>query len=340
MTTPSLLFTRICCGFLLLLAGAPRVSAQNMGNYMLQQQKSNDLPQAVYNAQYRAVPKAATLLEHNQIEISINALANQTADAYLAIFNVIQQGKTAEETNQLLNQRLELLLADLKTLGLGPDAVHIDLVNFLPRYEYDVSKKVFSKKTYTEIPKGFELQKNLHIRYRQPALLEKILTAAAKQEIYDIIKVDYFIDQPQVIYQQLRDAAFQYLAVVRDQYRRNGINLDSAQVQPAENAWVAYPANRYERYQAFSSEPLEAGAERGAIVNSAEKPVARFYNAIPPNDYDIVINPEILQPAIQFSYNLVLRFTLPPVKRPVNTIVKKEFVLVTPTGEVKSLKIE
>jgi len=333
--------TALSASIFLLFGLTVKINAQTMGNYNIQQEKSSNavnVPNA-YNAQYRAIPKAASLHDNNQVEISINALSNQKADSYLAIFNIIQVGKTVEETNNLLNQRIEAFVTDLKNNGIAAEDIHVDLVNFIPKYEYDVAKKAFSKKTYTEIPKGFELQKNIHIRYKKQAMLEKILSAAARQEIYDIIKVDYFIEKPQEVYAQLRDAAFLYLKKTKEQYRANGIHLDSAYLITAENAWVAYPGNRYESYQAFSSEPLD-GYEKGAIINPADKPVARFYNAIPANDYDIVINPEILEPAIQFSYNLLLRFTLPPQTPSVKTVIKKEFVLVTPTGEVKTLKIE
>ena len=61
---------------------------------------------------------------------------------------------------------------------------------------------------------------------------------------------------------------------------------------------------------------------------------------MPSNDYDLVINPEILEPAVQFSYNLVVRFTLPERRPLEKTTVKKEFIMVTPTGEVKTLKVE
>jgi len=76
------------------------------------------------------------------------------------------------------------------------------------------------------------------------------------------------------------------------------------------------------------------------VVNAADKPVSRFYNAVPANDYDIVINSAILEPAVQFSFNLIVRFTLPERKPAIRTEVKKEFLLVTPTGEVKTLKVE
>ncbi|MFN0214721.1 MAG: SIMPL domain-containing protein [Saprospiraceae bacterium] len=311
------------------------LTAQVMGNYGEKQQTYQNI---VPNAQYRAVPKAAFFIGDNQIEISINTLSNQKATAYTAIFSVNQAGKTADETNTLLNARLDGLLSELKNLGISASDIYVDMVNFLPKYEYDVSKKLFSRKTYTEIPKGFEMQKNIHIRYTDPALLERIVTAAARQEIYDIVKVDYFVKDSESIYSQLRETSFKYLQKIKSQYKAMGIRLDSAYVVSAENAWVAYPINRYESYQAFSTQRLDI--EENSKVNTADKITSRFYNAVPANDYDIVINPEILEPAVQFSYNLVVRFTLPEYVPLEKTVIKKEFMLVTPNGEVKTLKIE
>lgn len=316
--------------------------AQVMGNYGAQKQQqqiqSNYKPPS--NEQFRAIARPANILENNQLEISINALSNQKAVSYMAIFAMLQVGKTADETNTLLNTRLDGFLVELKNMGIPTEDIYVDMVNFLPKYEYDVSKKLFSKKTYTEIPKGFELQKNIHIRYTTPALLDRIVTAAAHQEIYDIVKVDYFVKESDKVYSQLRDAAFEYLTRIKSQYRTAGIRLDSAYIITGENAWVTYPINQYESYQVFSTQRLDNDEKSNSVVNSADKPISRFYNAVPGNDYDIVINPEILEPAVQFSYNLIVRFTLPDRKPAVRTEMKKEFIWLTPTGEVKTLKVE
>ncbi|MBK8555174.1 MAG: SIMPL domain-containing protein [Lewinellaceae bacterium] len=326
-----------CIMLLLALFLYPGLQAQVMGNYGNQQ---NTYQNINFNAQYRAVPKAANFLGDNQMEITINALSNQKANSYVAVFSVMQVGKTAEETNNLINTRINGMLSELKTLGIPDSNMYIDMVNFLPKYEYDVSKKIFSKKTYTEQPKGFELQKNIHVRYRKPGLLDEIVTAAARQEIYDIVKVDYFVDHPQVVYADLRTAAMVYLNPIKKQYESIGQQLDSAYVITAENAWVAYPINRYESYQAFSSTKLDQDEKSGSVINTADKPISRFYNAVPANAYDIVINPEILEPAVQFSYNLVVHFTLPERKPVTRTEVKKEYLLLTPEGNLKTLKIE
>lgn len=182
------------------------------------------------------------------------------------------------------------------------------------------------------------MQKNVHVRYVTPSLLDDVASAAARQEIYDIVKVDYFVKDPTAVYKSLREASFGYLNEIKKEYKTLGIALDSAWLITAENAWVAYPANRYESYQAFSSQALDQSEKAGAIVSGADKPIARFYNAIPANDYDIVLDPAILEPAVQFSFNLIARFRLNApelVAKP-----KREIWLLTPTGELKPVKIE
>lgn len=318
--------------------------AQAMGNYNEKQQQMpgqnlNQYSNVNFTAQYRAIPKAAVLIGDNILEISVNALSNQKADTYTAIFSVLQLGKTAEETNNLMNSRINAFVSDMKSLGVAPENIYIDMVNFLPKYENDVTKKLFSKKTFTEIPKGFEMQKNVHVSYTKPEILDDIVTAASRQEIYDIVKVDYFVQHQDKVYLELREAAIDYLEKVKTQLIGTGIKLDSAYTIAGENAWVAYPMNRYESYQAYSSQSIDPG-DKNANINLADKPVSRFYNAIPANDYDVVINPSILEPAVQFSYNLVMRFTMPERKIPTTTVTKKEFIMVTPAGEVKTLKVE
>jgi uncharacterized protein YggE len=271
--------------------------------------------------------------------IHINALANQRADSYTAIFNVVQLGKTTEETNSALKTRLEPFIADMKGFGVRAEDIYVDMVNFLPKYEYDVSKKLFSKRTYTELPIGFELQKNVHVRFTNPSVLDQIVEAAARHEIYDIVKVDYFIKDQKAVYTQLRNAALAYLKEIETSYKGLYI-LDSAKVISAENTWVAYPGDRYKSYQAFSAQSLDASQRADAKVERADKPVSQFYDAIPANDYDIVINPDILEPCVQFSFNLLVRYTRQEKKPLIKETVRKEFILVTPNGEVKTLKID
>ena len=316
---------------------------QILGNYkrgsndFVRQRQSNE-PFA--GNQFRSVAKAASIIGENNLQISINALSNQQASSYLAVFNLTQLGTTAENTNDTLNKRISTFIASLKNIGIQQEDLYVDMVNFVPKYEIDVSKKLFSKKTFKEIPIGFELQKNVHIRFSDPQMLDKIVTEAAKEEIYDIVKVDYFLEDPKAVYNELRVSAFNYLNEIKEQYQNIGMELDSAYMITGENAWVAFPGDRYVSYKAYSNQVNAPQKKFDAKVDKIDKPISRFYDPIQPNDYDIVLNPEILEPAIQFSYNLVVKFTMPPMVPKKEIVREKAFILVTPEGQVKTLKIE
>jgi uncharacterized protein YggE len=327
----------------LLIATSP-LAAQVQGNFKRSQNNNENnvqLNQRIDN--YRPPTVAgnldATILGDNVVEYHVDVLSNQRAQSYMAIFNVIQLGKTADETNTALNSRLTPLLADLKNLGLKEEDIYIDMVNFLPKFEYDVSKKLFSKKTYSEVPIGFELQKNLHVRFANATVLDQIVAVAAKYEIYDIVKVDYFIQDSKSVYNQMRTAALGYVKEIKKAYQEL-MPLDSAYVVTSENSSVAYPGDRYVSYQAFSSQSLDPSQRADAKIDRADKPISQFYQAIPANDYDIVLNPEILEPCVQFALHLTVRFTIKERVPATKVKREKEYILVTPTGEVRTLKID
>ena len=119
----------------------------------------------------------------DELLVGVKGLANVKADGYVAVFSLTQVGKTTAEVTQLIDQRIEQVTSSLK--NRTDVTVYVDLVSFVPKYEYEMEKKAFSKKTYNEIPTGFELKKNLHIQYKDPDLLNELMPILANAEMYD-----------------------------------------------------------------------------------------------------------------------------------------------------------
>jgi uncharacterized protein YggE len=335
---------------LLLGSATTQLQAQMQGNF--KSRKADEYQQnAPTQLQYNYRPTSANsdgiddpygnpqIIGENLVEFRVNVLANQKADSYTAIFNVVQLGKTTDETNTTLQTRLDAFITDMKKSGIQSQDIYVDMVNFLPKFEYDVSKKIFSKKTFIEVPIGFELQKNIHVRFTKPEILDLIVAAAARQEIYDIVKVDYFVKDSKSIYTQMRNAAIQNFKEIKSSYV-GLLQLDSAYIVTAENTGVTYPGERYKSYQAFTSQLLDPSQRADSKIERADKPISQFYDAIAGNNFDVIINPEILEPCVQFSYQLLVRCQLKERYPNTNTVLKKEFIMVTPNGEVKTLKID
>jgi uncharacterized protein YggE len=270
---------------------------------------------------------------NNEMLFTVNALMNTKADSYLAIFNITQTGSTAKEVNDLVNAKIEGFKKELATYNIVDIQIFTDMISLVPVYEFALEKKLFSK-TYTEVPQGFEMQKNLHLKFKDEGLLDKIVTAAANNEIYDFIKLEYFVENNDQKYIELRDATVKFMKLKIENFKQLGINLDTVYHIIAEKSSVVYPVDRYESYQAFTGTSLEA--MKGKTVVSVRKPKTMFYNKLPYHKFDIVINPGIIEPAVQFTYSLTLKYVVKD--KPKKT--EKEFILVTPEGIVKTLKID
>lgn len=267
--------------------------------------------------------------------LSAKGMANLKADAYVAIFSLTQVGKTVEEVNTLIDTRINQSLEQInKKTGIE---TLVDMISFVPTYEYEVEKKIFSKKTYNEVPSGFEVKKNIHIKYSKPADLNDMMSILAKAEIYDLVKVDYFSNQIETAKKDLMNKAKLVLQEKLRNYQSIlGENLDTSEKRLTDAYQVVFPIDRYESYEVFSSSALSA--KKNANINQANKSTTLYYQALLDKDCDFVINPTIVEPLIQVVYEI--KMVIVRTKEITKKTVEKEYFLISPTGELKSLKLE
>lgn len=302
----------------------PAAANATYGNLNYNNNGNGNTPTTAANANF--FNDYATILE-------TRVLMNVKADSYTAIFHLTQVGETAADADKFMNERIDGLKAALKTLGVGADEIETDIICLVPIFEYELEKKIFSKK-YNEVPKGFELKKNVHVRYTKSTMLDKIVTAAAQNEIYDLVKVDYFIKDMEAVYDKMRKAALENHRKKIVMNKSLGIDLDSQYHIAVDASSVTFPLECYSSYQAYSSASLDKG-KAGSV---AQKPTSYYYNPITPKGFDVVINSEILEPVVQFTYDLKVKYL---IERPVKTVkqpdVVKKFFIIGENGQVTEL---
>ncbi len=303
-------------------------------------------PQAMGNLMYESnsriffqqaeQPVKATI-QGNVLVLEVNAMMNMRADSYLAIFNITQLGQTAEEADSLMNGRINGLVQRVKAQGVKEKDVFTDMLSFVPVYELETTRKLFSK-SYQEVPAGFEIQKNIHIRFTDARILDKLVTAAAKEEIYDLVKVDFFVDKQSASFDTLRMFATKLMQQKLDNFEKLGLKVEESHRMGAEKNGAYFPLDRYTTYQSRTQSSLNS-RRRGQIVNDVKKSNTLFYNKVPYGNFDIVLHAEITEPPVQYTYNLTLQCQLPEAfaKKDVKEIIK--YMWITDKGEVKELKV-
>ena len=264
-----------------------------------------------------------------EMVVSAKGLANIKADAFVAIFSVVQVGKSAEEATSLMSQRLSPVLSALKAKNME---AFVDMISFVPMYEYETEKKVFSKRTYNEVPVGFELKQNLHIKINEASRLNELITLLANNEIYDLVRMDYYSSQLETIKKELKDKVKSAFAEKQKLYETTlGESFASTEKKIIDGFFHISPTEQYSSYEAYSSASLQ-GKRAGNVVQ-ANKSTTQYYQPIANRDFDVVLNPIIVEPMIQVVYEMKMSVNHPDKNK------AKEALLLTPAGELKKINL-
>ncbi len=243
------------------------------------------------------------------IEVEVNALMNVKADEYIAIFSVMQSAETLDECHTLINKRINGFTSQTRKLGLESEHIFVDFISQVPRYEFTIEKKRLSR-TYNEVPAGFDLQKNIHIAFTENNMFDSLLIIAARNEIYDLVKVEYIVRKPEVYYDSLRNVALNAINKIFSTYKKAGFEFNPTFRNIVENCAAYYPENLYDSYSAFSS----ASVWTSKSVKYDDKKTTSYYNRLPYAKYHFIINPLNVEPSVQFSYQMKVRVVVKRTK--------------------------
>ncbi|SFC49401.1 SIMPL domain-containing protein [Flavobacterium phragmitis] len=297
------------------------INAQVSGNVNYQNQ---------YNAQNTI---NVNFPSNDGIVASVKGLANVKADSYTAIFSTTQTGKTTKEVNELLDQRITQALNEIK-LKKGVETF-VDMISFVPVYEYESEKKVFSRKTYNEVPIGFELKKNIHIKFSDPNQLNEFISILSNNEIYDLVRVDYFSNALETIKKEMMTKARLLIQEKMKNYEvLLGETFTNTEKRITDDFIVNLPVEMYKSYEAYNSSSLNL--KKSANVNQTIKSTTLYYQPVFGKEFDFIINPSVLEPVIQVQYEVKIIINR---EKKQTAKTDKEFILVTPNGDLKTLNI-
>nr|WP_199000657.1 SIMPL domain-containing protein [Flavobacterium sp. ASV13] len=299
---------------------SPFIMAQASGNinYQNQQHYNNDL----INVNF---PSNADIL------VNVKGLANVKADAYTAIFSTTQTGETTKEVNELIDQRIKQSLNEINSKK-GVET-YVDMISFVPVYEYETEKKVFNRKTYNEVPTGFEVKKNIHIKYTDPNQLNEFISILSNNEIYDLVRVDYFSNALETIKKEMMNKAkLMVQEKIKNYQELLGETFTTAEKRITDGYIVNVPVEMYKSYEAYNSSSLNL--KKASNINQVNKSLTLYYQPLLNKEFDFVINPTVLEPVIQIQYEI--KIAINREKKPLSK-TDKELILVTPNGDLKTL---
>jgi hypothetical protein len=294
----------------LLFLFCAKISAQVSGNY---QQRANNDDNARANMMLGTDNKKVQLavnLSDNPTILQAEVLYNAKPTSYLAIFAATQEGDNIAATDTFMNQRLDIFKRGLRAAGIADLQFYVDFISLVPKYEVVVEKKRRSK-TANELPICFQLKKNIHVQFTDSRLMDKIISAAAVAEIYDLAKVEVNIPDLKRIHEELTAEGMKIIEAKAKRFAPLGIKAIPLSV--GDNFETYYPTEQYEGYTAYSTDlsslQYQQNVKQSKIaVKYAPKERTVFYNRLPYDQFDAVINPDFVEPPIQIHYKVVVKY--------------------------------
>ena len=245
----------------------------------------------------RRVPRPAAFLD-------AGVLMNVRADEYVAVFAVSEEGATTIESNAKMDATLAAFKESLRALGVREEETYTDFVAQVRIYSYKIQDNITSEELV-----GFELKKNVSIHFRDKALLDKLTQAASRARIYDLVKVDYIVRDTLAIQERLREEAARIIARKAAAHARLlGARLVGPPQVVADKPSIYYPIEQYDSYTAAETEDISTLIEGGRVVRRARKSRTFYFNPLSPSLFDTVINPVVIEPVVQFTAYVRVRY--------------------------------
>lgn len=233
--------------------------------------------------------------------LEATVLMNIKADEYVASFGVSGDGQTSQQSEQAVDSKIDALKS--KLAGMGLSETFTDFINQAPYYEYDATNK-----TATEKLKGYKTAKNLLVRYKDRNALRQITNAANAAGIYDLIKIDFVVNDSSGIKTRMMTEAARIIKSKEQMYSTLGIAMKPIGVV-TERFRTFSPDELYQDYTAYESGNTQ-GYKR--VVQKA-KASTSYYSGFDGKDFDFVINQSGLEPNLQAVMYLKVKY-LPTVK--------------------------
>lgn len=276
---------------------------------MVQAQQSGN---AVYGQGYGAAggkyPGKETLyLTDSTFIIEASVLQNVIADGYVATFGLAEEAPTLKECNEKIDQRIKEFINALTKLGIVKTDIFIDMTSQNKIYDYKISGDLAE-----EYLQGFELKKNVMVKFSHIGDLDPMVIAASGIEIYDLVKVDYIVNDLNAVHTQLFNVATDIINQKKGLYA----SITNARLSPtseiyADQFYSFYPDQLYSSYQAYESGNVSgSGYNNNYTTKDIRKSATYYYNKINYSGFDKVINPYVTEPAVEFVLTLQMKFEI------------------------------
>ena len=156
-----------------------------------------------------------------------------------------------------------------------------------------------------------EIKKNVIFKLSRIDRLDDILIAAAAHLIYDLIKVDYVIDDIGKVNGQLFKAAMEVINQKKERYAMaTNMRLNPVSQVYGEEYYSLYPDQLYHQYRINNSATVYHTYYGTYERHDLPQEHTIYYDKVGYSGIDRVINPAVTEPPVELGLRLQVKYRL------------------------------
>jgi len=219
--------------------------------------------------------RKAIISTDSTLIVRAKVLLNKEADYYTISIGVSQESKTVIDCLTKINSRIKNVENKFKRIGV--EKMEIDFISQTKTYDHKIEGK-----TITEYFVGFEIKKNIIVTVNDVRKLEQIIMICSKEDMFDIIKVDYSNQEIEAINTSLFKNAIALIKKKKERFVKNStIKLTNKHRILSEEFNVFYPKNLYKKYdEAFETSLVNVNYSSSYTKKSQRKNTTFYYNGV------------------------------------------------------------
>ena len=287
----------------LLLLNVLSVSAQISGNQVYGKNNYNG-----NNYNQESLPNNNKVaINDNVLSVSVKILLNKKADGFVMTLGLNEEDETVAGCSKKITARITGFIEKMKSLGVKKENVYIDFISQTKIYDFEVNGM-----NSEQIEKGFEIKKNIIVSTSNVNSLEKLIALASDFEIHDVIKVDYFNSDTNVIHNVLFDEALVLAEAKKIRYMKSFGKRIVGTPNATEEFATVFPETQYKTYQAFETAEIQTNYNNRSpyLKKIARKNKTFYYDGISIAGFDKVINPNQTEVGIQYVLTLTMTYKI------------------------------
>lgn len=265
---------------------------------------------------------------------SFAPLTREVAESYIAVdgkaevrvkptelrivLAVTAEGETAEACQKSVEATLARLKGAWTRLKVPAEAIVVDFIAVLPRYEWKMEKRG-EENVGAERKSGYRMQTNVHLAVAGDKEALAVLTAAFEQGVTDIIAFDYWSKELDAVKEQAREKALAAARGKSDMLLKVLFTDKPQVINVQEQTTVHYPDSLYQSFTNTVEEEAIPAHWRGQTLIRAQRPKNTYYRGFYSNG-DIQPRDLPMKPEISVVSTVRLYFESPAAARR----VKKE----------------